>query len=168
MKHGRSWEGAAPESDAAWCRVRHPTQLPARRCRVWVFFFFHGHIDSARFKPTRLLFSPIRAEPRRFGQNQAVSAKSGYIGRQPKQIETAKIGLESCWNSKNRLWMRPKHPKSVLSQFYSEYLLLLLCFLFCFAFCLCCLPSSFFVLWSRHSNVFFKNILIVKIYRKYK
>ena len=30
------------------------------------------------------------------------------------------------------------------------------------------LPSSFFFCESRHSNVFFKNILIVKIYRKYK
>ena len=164
MKHGRSWEGATPESNTAWCRVRHPTQLPVRRCRVCFFFFFFFFTVTS----TRLLFSPICAKPRRFGQNQAVSAKSGYIGRQPKRIETAEISLESCWNSQNRLWMRPKHPKFVLSQFYSEYLLLLLCFLFCFAFCLCCLPSSFFVLWSRHSNVFFKNILIVKIYRKYK
>ena len=155
MKHGRSWEGATPESDAAWCRVQHPTQLPARRCHVRAFFFFFFsriHIDLARFKPIRLLFSPICAELGRFGQNQAVSAKSGYIGRQPKQIKTAEISLESCRNSQNRLWMRPKHPKSVLSQFHSEHLLLLLCFLFCFVFCLCCLPSSFFVLWSDRKS----------------
>ena len=32
----------------------------------------------------------------------------------------------------------------------------------------CFLPFSFFVLWIKDSNVFFNNILIVKIYRKYK
>ncbi|KAK9984833.1 hypothetical protein SO802_034358 [Lithocarpus litseifolius] len=33
-KHGRGWEGAAPESDAARRGVRSPTRLPARRSRV--------------------------------------------------------------------------------------------------------------------------------------
>ena len=104
-----------------------------------LFFFFFPQIrfDLARFTPTWLLFSPIHAELGQFGQNQAVSAESGRIG-QPywPAIEMADIG----WN---RLWMRPKHPKSVLPQFYSEYLLLLLCFVLCF------LPSSFFVLWIK-------------------
>ena len=118
---------------------RSPTRLLACRCRTWAFFFFFPQIrfDLARFTQTWLLFSPIHAELGQFGQNQAVSAESGRIG-QPywPAIEMADIG----WN---RLWMRPKHPKSVLPQFYSEYLLLLLCFLLCF------LPSSFFVLWIK-------------------
>ena len=166
MKHGHSWEGAAPESDAAWCRVRHPMQLPVRRCRVWAFFFFFHGFTSTRLDSSRLSFYSRQfvlnrddsARIKLYRPNQVISAGNRNGSKQPKSAlnhaETAKI--------------RPKHPKSVLSQFYSEYLLLLLCFLFCFAFCLCCLPSSFFVLWSRHSNVFFKNILIVKIYRKYK
>ena len=160
----------SPTRPDAGCSIQRSCPRVGATSELFFFFFFFSriHIDLARFKPIRLLFSPICAELGRFGQNQAVSAKSGYIGRQPKQIKTAEISLESCRNSQNRLWMRPKHPKSVLSQFHSEHLLLLLCFLFCFVFCLCCLPSSFFVLWSRHSNVFFKNILIVKIYRKYK
>ena len=78
-------------------------------------FFFH------KFAPTQLQFTPIQLE-------------SGCINRRLKRPKQAKIGLESCWNSWNRLWMRPKHPKSVLPQFYSEYLLFLLCFLFCFVF----------------------------------
>ena len=127
MMHGRGWEGAAPESDAAQCGVRLPTRLS-------FFFFSWIRFDSARFAPTQLLFSPIRTEPGRFGQNQA---ESGHISRRPKQPKRSKqaeISLESCRNSRNRLWMRPKHPKSVLPQFYYEYLLLLLCFLFCFVF----------------------------------
>ena len=100
------------------------------------FFFFLNFIlwfrvDSARFVLTRLLFSLIRVEPGLFGQNQAVLAESGCIGWLLKQAE---IGLESCQNKWNRLWMRPKHPKSIFPQFYFEYLLLLLCFLFCFVF----------------------------------
>ena len=34
MKHGCGWEGAAPEFDAARCRVQRPTRLLARRCCV--------------------------------------------------------------------------------------------------------------------------------------
>ena len=98
------------------------------------FFFFLNFIlcfrfDSARFVLTRLLFSLIRAESGLFSQNQAVLAESGCIGWLLKQAE---IGLESCQNNWNWLWMRPKHPKSIFPQFYFEYLLLILCFLFCF------------------------------------
>ena len=93
--------------------------------RLSFFFFFSQiHTDSSWFMPTRLQFAPIRLE-------------LGHIGRIRSYrltIEMAEIGLESCWNSRNRLWMRPKHPKSIFSQFYSKYLLLILCFLFCFVF----------------------------------
>ena len=130
------------------CGVWHLTWLLARRCRVWAFFFS----DSRQLGFDSRWTGVIRPE-------------SGRIGRQLKRWKQAEIGLESCRNNRNRLWMRPKHPKSVLPQFYSEYLLLLLCFLFCFVFL-----AFFFLCFVNqgHSNVFFKNILIVKIYRKYK
>ena len=130
MKHRRGWEGATPESAVARCGVRRLTPLPACFCR---------------------------AEPGQFSQNRVVSAESDCLGRWPKKAE---IGLELFRNSRNRLWMRPKHPKSIISQFYSEYLLLLLCFLFCFVFL-----AFFFLCFVNqgHSNVFFKNILIVNI-----
>ena len=82
------------------------------------------------------------SDSRRLGSICADSAsiriELSHIGRWPKQ---AKIGLESGQNSRN------SH---------------LRCIVMCF------LPSSFFVLWIKDSNVFFNNILIVKIYRKYK
>ena len=100
-------------------------------------FFFLG------FTPTQLDSCRLGFNSRWFGQKWTISVESGHIGRRPKQAE---IGLESCWNSWNRLWMSPKHPKSILHQFYSEYLLLLLCFLFCFCvlFCVSCLLLSLF------------------------
>ena len=109
MMHGHGKMGAAPASDAA---------LVPRLS----FFFFTG---------TRQLSSDLRQLGFNSHQTGPIRPKSARISWQPKQ---AKIGLESCWNSWNRLWIRPKHPKSVLPQFYSEYLLLLLCFLFCFVF----------------------------------
>ena len=94
-------------------------------CLSFFFFFSWIHAHSAS----------IGAEPGQFSQNQAVSTESSHIGQQPKWPQQAEIGLESCQNGQNQFWMRPKHPKSVLPQFYFEYLLLLLCFLFCFVFC---------------------------------
>ena len=124
-KQQRGWEGAPPESDVALHGVRPLTTLPMRWCHVWVFFFFF-----LGFMPTWLWFSPKRADLARIRTYR------------PNQIVLA--------NNRNRLWMRPKHLNFVLPQFYSEYLLLLLCFLFRFV-------------NQGHSNVFFKNILIVKI-----
>ena len=117
-------------------RTRLPVLVPRLISFFFFFFFFLNFIlwfrvDSVRFVPTRLLFSLIRAESGLFGQNQAVSAESGRIDWLLKHAE---IGLDSCQNNWNRLWMRPKHPKSIFPQFYFEYLLLLLCFLFCFVF----------------------------------
>ena len=130
-----------------WCGVWRPTQLPMCWYCIWAFFFF---------------FFKIRIELGQFDQNWVVSVEFGCIGLWLKQSKQADIGLESC---RNQLWMRLKHPKSVIPQFYSEYLLFLLCYLFCFVFL-----AFFFLSFVNqdHSNVFFKNILIVKIYRKYK
>ena len=144
MKHGRGWEGAAPESNAAWRGVRRLTSLPVCWCRVWVFFFFYRFV-STRLDSTRLLFLLILAKLGRFGQNQAVSAESGRISRRLKWPKQAKIGLESFWNSQNRLWMRPKHPKSVLN-FILNICCFFCVFFFVLCFVLCFLPSSFFVL----------------------
>ena len=101
-------------------RVPHqsPTRLPTRRCCIWAFFFSRIHVESGS----------IRTDSARIGPNRVVSTSD--LNR-PKQAE---ISLELCWNSRNRLLMRPKHPKFVLPQFYSEYLSLLLCFLFNFVF----------------------------------
>ena len=147
MKHGRGWEGATLESDVAQCGVQCPMWLPTHQCRVWAFFFFFPwiHAGPARFALTQLRFAPNQADLVRikpYQPNWVVLA--GH--------RMAEIGLESCRNSRNRLRMRPKHPKSVIPQFYFEYLLLLLCFFLffffvCFVFCF--LPSSFFVLWTK-------------------
>ena len=80
----------------------------------------------------------IRSELGWFDQNRAVSAISNRIGRQLIRPKQAEISLESCRNSQN---------------YDLRGVSCLLLSLFC---------------ESRHSNVFFKNILIVKIYRKYK
>ena len=129
MKHRHSWEGVAPESDAG-CGVQRGYP------RINAFFFFSRiHVDLARFVPTQLLFKPYQANAARikpYRPNRVVSADD-WNGL--KRLKQAEINLESCRNSRNRLWMRPKHPKSILSQFYSKYLLLLLCFLFCLVFC---------------------------------
>ena len=151
-KHWCGWEGAASESDVG-CGNQHC----CLRIGAVSEFFFGGFVPTGlRFTPTWLRFTPIRADSARI---------KSYRPKRPKK---AKIGLESCRNSQNRLWMRPKHPKSVLPQFYSECLLLLLCFLFCFVLCLVFLAFFLCFVNQGHSNVFFKNILIVKIYRKYK
>ena len=117
-KHGCGWEGAAPESDVARHGTRRPMRLPARRCRFWAFFF---SLDSRR--------------------TGLVRPDSGHIGSYRPTTETAEIGLESGWNSRN------SHLRRIV---------------------MCFLPSPFFVLWIKDGNVFFNNILIIKIYRKYK
>ena len=76
-------------------------------------------------------------DSRRFLPNRANSAGIGSY--QP--------AVKTGWNW---LWMRPKHPKSVLPQFYFEYLLLLLCFLFCFVFL-----NIFLIINKNIFNIFF-------------
>ena len=152
-----------------WRGVRPLTRLPAL-CwySVWVFFFFWIHV-WLQFAPTRLRFVPNWADSARiwsYRPNQIILAGSQ---NRPKRLRKAEIGFELCRNSRNRLWMKPKRPKSVIPQFDFEYLLLLLCFLFCFVFCFVFLAFFFLCFVNQgHSNVFFKNILMVKIYRKYK
>ena len=154
LKHRRSWEGTALESNVTRHGVRHLTRLPVRQCSIWAFFIFFLNSHRLDFDSHRI---------------GLVQPESSCIGRRPKRLKQAKMGLESCRNSRNQLGMKPKHPKSLLPQFYSKYLLLLLCFLFCFVFCFVFLAFFFLCFVNQgHSNVFFKNILIVKIYRKYK
>ena len=96
-------------------------------------------------------FSRIRADSARFAlnrlrfePNRAVSAVSGMFRPYRSVSANDRYGRnrpKSPWNSSEK-------PK-----FWPQ---------------MCFLPSSFFVLWIKYINVFFKNILIVKIYRKYK
>ena len=79
--------------------------------RLSFFFFF---TDSRRLDLIRTNSALFCIEPGRFGQNQAILAESGRMGQWSKHIKIAEIGLESCQNSRNQLWMRPKHPKSVI------------------------------------------------------
>ena len=102
------------------CHTRVRRGCPCVGATSELFFFFFSQI--------RAKSGSIRTDSARVGPNRVVS--TGNRNR-PKQ---AKISLELCWNSRNRLLMRPKHPKFVLPQFYSEYLSLLLCFLFYFVF----------------------------------
>ena len=73
-----------------------------------------------------------------FAPNQADSAILSRIGRRPIRPKQAEIGLESGRKILN------SHLRGIV---------------------MCFLPSSFFVLWIKYINVFFKNILIVKIYK---
>ena len=123
MKHRRSWEGAASESDA----VARASVLRLS------FFFFLG------FATTRLDSHWIGHILAIIGPYWVVSAGNRNGPKWPKQDE---IGLESCRNSRNRLWMMPKHPKSVHPQFYFECLLLILCVFFFFFFCVSSSSSS--------------------------
>ena len=106
------------------------------------FFFFLRLIptllDLCQHNSIHAESASIHNEPGWFGQNRAVSAISDRIGRQLMRPKQAEISLETCRNSQN---------------YDLRGLSCLLLSLFC---------------ESRHSNVFFKNILIVKIYRKYK
>ena len=114
---------------------------------IWLFWKKKSdsrwlNFDSGRFLPSRTNLARIRS----YQPNRIVSTDSRNW---PKQVE---ISLESCRNSQKRLWMRPKHPKSVLPQFYFEYLLLLLCFLFCFVFCFVFL-AFFFLCFANRGHI---------------
>ena len=121
MMHGHGKMGATPVFNAA----RRSDANACSSVPHLSFFFFNG------FTPTRLQFSPNQANSARIGSYRPNRSISTSGRNWPKQAE---IDLESYQNSWNWLWMIPKHPKSILPQFYFEYLLLLLCFLFCFVF----------------------------------
>ena len=90
-KHGRGWEGGAPESDAARRGTRRPTRLTASPAASEFFFFFFFS-DSSRIgwiRADAARFAPNRAD---FGRNRAVSAISGRIGRRPIRPKQAEIG----------------------------------------------------------------------------
>ena len=107
--------------------------------RVCFFFFFSRiRIDSARFALMQLDSCQIGFNSRRTGLIRPKSGRIGHIGSYRPATDTAKI----C----------RKRPKLTLNMVGKAETCLLLSF-FC---------------ESRHSNVFFKNILTVKICRKYK
>ena len=86
-------------------------------------------------------FEPMQLDSRRIELIRPESGRIGHIGSYRPATDAAKTGWNRPWNS-------PEQPK-----FWPQ---------------MCFLPSSFFVLWIKYINMFFKNILIVKIYRKYK
>ena len=125
------------ESMDAAGRVPHPrpTRLPARRCHVRVFFLDLHWLGSICADATR--FAPNRVDSAKIGPYrpyQIVSASDQYGRYGQNRPETAEIGLETHRNSRN------SDLKGVI-----------------------CLLLSLFC-ESKHGNVFFKNILIVKIY----
>ena len=124
MKHGLSWEGAAPESDAG-CGVWHGC-LRVYAASDLFFFFSRIRVDSARFAPTRLLFSPTRPESSRI--------RSYWLATETalNHAKTAEIGFE--WG---------------LHLSFLNFILKICCFFCVFFFVLCFLPSSFFVLWIK-------------------
>ena len=78
-----------------------PTRLPTRRTASGFFFFFLG-FASTRLDSRRC--GSICAESGWFGQNRAVSAILGRIGRRP-------IRSKHTRNGRNRPWIWPKKPK---------------------------------------------------------
>ena len=108
--------------------------------RLGFFFFFFPRIraNAARFMPNRLRFAPNRADSAKIEPYLPYWVILASDRYGRNRPETA----ETC----------QKRPKSALNMAGKVETCLLLSF-FC---------------ESRHSNVFFKNILIVKIYRKYK
>ena len=94
MKHGRGWEGAAPESDAG-CGVRRAnaaacTSVP----RLSFFFFSQIRADSAQFALTQLQFAPNRADLARIKPYWLNRVLSAGDQNEPKS---------ACRNSRNRL-----------------------------------------------------------------
>ena len=154
MKHGRGWEGASLEFDAGCGIWRGCLHIGAAS----ELFFFHI------FALTRLDLRQLGFYLCWAGLIWPESSRIGWIELFRPTTETAETGRNRPW-IRNRLWMRPKQPKSVIPQFYSEYFFA--SFVFSFLFYVFCLLLSLFC-ESRYSNVFFKNILIVKLCRKYK
>ena len=101
-------------------------------------FFFFFFSDSHRLGSIHAKLALIRAKLGWFGQNRG---RIGHIRSYRPAADTA----ETCRK-------KPKYAEIGLEYGQKSRNL----------------PSSFFFCESRHSNVFFKNILIVKIYRKYK
>ena len=120
--------------------TQRPTRLPARRSASGFFFFFFSqiHADSTQFAPTRLDSCQIGFDSHQTG---LIRPKWGCI----RHIRSYRLAADTAETGRKR-------PKSALNMVGKAETCLLLYF-FC---------------ESRHSNVFFKNILIVKIYRKYK
>ena len=143
-----------PESTNAAPEVSHPRPtrdtasdaVTRALVRVCVFFFFFSnsrqlssiHANAAQFVPNQLRFAPNRSDSAKIGPYRSYQVVQAGSRYGRNRLETA----ETC----------QKRPKSALNMAGKAETCLLLSF-FC---------------ESRHNNVFFKNILIVKIYRKYK
>ena len=155
-------------TDAAG-RVLHqsPTR-PDAGCGVWhrcpcvgaVSEFFFFFTDSCQLGFYSRWFSPNwddLARIKLYRPNQVVSADDWNGRNRPKSalnhFGIAKIGFE--WG--------PNILNLSLILFWIFVASFVFSFLFCVLFCVSCLLLSLFCK-SRHSNVFFKNILIVKIY----
>ena len=93
-------------------------------------------VDSARFALMRLDSCRIGFDSRRTGLIRPKSSRIGHIGLYRPAADTAETGWKRL---KSALNMAGKAKTCLLLSFFCE---------------------------SRHSNVFFKNILIVKIYKK--
>ena len=150
--------GGDLESTDAASEVPHPRPMrdtasdvvAHASIRVCVFFFFFSriHADSARFAPMQFDLCRIGFNSCRTGLIQPQLGRIGHIGSYQPAAYTAETGRKwpkHAGNNRNR-------SKSALNMARKAQTCLLLSF-FC---------------ESRHNNVFFKNNLIVKIYRKYK
>ena len=130
-----------PHSRPTWRDVGHSVRrgcLHVGPCLLFFFFFSRIRTDAARFAPNRADSAKIGL----YRPYQVVSAKGRYGRNRPETAETCRKRLKSALN------MARKPDTCLLLYFFCESRIVM-CFL-------------------RHSNVFFKNILIVKIYRKYK
>ena len=110
-KHGRGTRGVAPASDAV-------ARASDRVCVFFFFFFLRfapTRLDSRRCGSIRAESASIRAESGWFGQNRAVSAISGRIGRRPIRPEQARNGRK---RPKSALNMAVKAETCILLSFF--------------------------------------------------
>ena len=140
--------------------------------RLSFFFFFFFFFFFLEFTLTQLDLCRLSFDSRRTGPirpESSCSTESGYIDWRPKQpksalnhAETAKIGFQWGPNILNLSFLN--FILNICCFFYDLFFVVFFFFFFFF----CCFLPSFFVWIKAIVMCFFKKILIVKIYRKYK
>ena len=150
-----------PHRSPTWPNARCSVRRDCLHIDAMSELFFFS--DSHRLNSIRVDLASIHADSARSGpyqSNRVISADDrNRLKLALNHAEIAEIGFE---------WV-----PNILNLSFINFILNICCFfcVFFFVFVFCFVFLAFFFLCfvnQDHSNVFFKNILIVKIYRKYK